>query len=128
MRIAQLQLIAYGPFRGLDLDLSAPGIHVVFGRNEAGKSTTLRAITGLLYGIDTRTLDAHVHKPAELRIGGTLVGDDGARVRVVRRKGVSKGGANTLLLAYALTVLTSPVRHALDLVVVPLLFRRSLLR
>jgi uncharacterized protein YhaN len=97
MRIAQLQLIAYGPFRGLDLDLSAPGIHVVFGRNEAGKSTTLRAIAGLLYGIDTRTLDAHVHKPAELRIGGTLLGDDGARVRVVRRKGVSKGGANTLL-------------------------------
>jgi uncharacterized protein YhaN len=97
MRIAQLQLIAYGPFRGLELDLSAPGIHVVFGRNEAGKSTTLRAITGLLYGIDTRTLDAHVHKPAELRIGGTLIGDDGARVRVVRRKGVSKGGANTLL-------------------------------
>jgi uncharacterized protein YhaN len=97
MRLAHLQLIAYGPFRGLDLDLSAPGIHVVFGRNEAGKSTTLRAITSLLYGIDTRTLDAHVHKPAELRIGGTLLGDDGARVRVVRRKGVSKGGANTLL-------------------------------
>jgi uncharacterized protein YhaN len=97
MRIAQLHLVAYGPFRGLELDLSAPGIHVIFGRNEAGKSTTLRAITGLLYGIDTRTLDAHVHKPAELRIGGTLLGDDGARVRVVRRKGVSKGGANTLL-------------------------------
>ncbi len=97
MRIAQLQLIAYGPFRGLDLDLSAPGLHVVFGRNEAGKSTTLRAITGLLYGIDTRTVDAHVHKPGELRIGGTLVGDDGTQVRVVRRKGVSKGGPNTLL-------------------------------
>lgn len=97
MRIAALQLIAYGPFRGLELDLSAPGIHVVFGRNEAGKSTTLRAITGLLYGIDTRTPDAHVHKPAELRIGGTLVGGDGAKVRVVRRKGVSKGGPNTLL-------------------------------
>lgn len=97
MRIAQLRLIAYGPFRGLELDLSAPGIHVVFGRNEAGKSTTLRAITGLLYGIDTRTLDAHVHKPAELRVGGVLVGDDGARLEVVRRKGVSKGGPNTLL-------------------------------
>ena len=97
MRIARLQLIAYGPFRGLDLDLSAPGMHVVFGRNEAGKSTTLRAISGLLYGIDTRTPDAHVHKPGELRIGGTLVGDDGSQVRVVRRKGVSKGGPNTLL-------------------------------
>ena len=97
MRIAQLDLLAYGPFRGLALDLSAPGLHVVFGRNEAGKSTTLRAITGLLYGIDTRTLDAHVHKPGELRIGGTLVGDDGSQVRIVRRKGVSKGGPNTLL-------------------------------
>lgn len=90
MRIAQLQLVAFGPFRGLDLDFSKPGIHVVFGRNEAGKSTTLRAITGLLYGIPVQTLDAHVHKPADLRVGGTLVGDDGSRLRVVRRKGASK--------------------------------------
>ena len=97
MRIAQLHLLAYGPFRGLELDLSAPGLHMVFGRNEAGKSTTLRAITGLLYGIDTRTQDAHLHKAAELRVGGTLEGKDGARVRIVRRKGVSKGGPNTLL-------------------------------
>lgn len=93
MRIAKLDLLAYGVFRGLELDLSAPGVHVVFGRNEAGKSTTLRAITGLLFGIDVRTKDAHVHKPSELRIGGTLLTSDGTRVRVVRRKGAS----NTLL-------------------------------
>lgn len=93
MRIAKLDLLAYGPFRGLELDLSAPGVHVVFGRNEAGKSTTLRAITGLLYGIDVRTKDAHVHKPGDLRIGGTLVAREGTRVRIVRRK----GAANTLL-------------------------------
>jgi uncharacterized protein YhaN len=90
MRIAQLQLMAYGPFRGLELDLSAPGIHVVFGRNEAGKSTTLRAINGLLYGIDVQTLDAHLHKPSDLRIGAVLTGNDGTRLRVVRRKGASK--------------------------------------
>lgn len=93
MRIATLDLLAYGPFRGLSLDLEAPGLHVVYGRNEAGKSTTLRAITGLLYGIERTTRDAHVHKPAELRIGGVLVGADGARIAVVRRK----GNANTLL-------------------------------
>ena len=109
MRIARLDLIAYGPFRGLELDLSAPGLHMVFGRNEAGKSTTLRAITGLLYGIDVRTPDAHLHKPSELRVGGTLEGDDGAgtqssslaalprRIKVVRRKGIAKGAPNTLL-------------------------------
>lgn len=93
MRITKLDLLAYGPFRGLSLDLGAPGVHLVFGRNEAGKSTTLRAITGLLYGIDVRTRDAHVHKATDLRIGGTLVGEGGEVVRVVRRK----GNANTLL-------------------------------
>jgi uncharacterized protein YhaN len=93
MRISKLDLLAYGPFRGLSLDLAAPGLHLVFGRNEAGKSTTLRAITGLLYGIDVRTRDAHAHKPTDLRIGGTLIGDGGEVVRLVRRK----GNANTLL-------------------------------
>ncbi|MCL2725389.1 MAG: AAA family ATPase [Polyangiaceae bacterium] len=86
MKIATLDLLAYGHFHDLSLDFRAPGLHVVFGPNEAGKSTTLRAITGLLYGIDVRTRDAHVHKPADLRIGGALVGDDGEPIRVVRLK------------------------------------------
>lgn len=93
MRILRLDLLAYGPFRGASLDFSASGLHVVLGKNEAGKSTTLRAITGLLYGIDRRTRDAHVHKPGELRVGGLLEGPGGEHVRVVRRK----GDANTLL-------------------------------
>ncbi len=97
MRIAQLQLVAFGPFRGLELDFSAPGLHMVMGRNEAGKSTTLRAIASLLYGIDTNTQDAHLHKLSELRVGGVLTADDGTRLRVVRRKSVTKGGPNTLL-------------------------------
>jgi len=90
VRIATLDLLAYGPFRGLSLDFSAPGLHVVFGPNEAGKSTTLRAIAGLLYGIDHVTTDAHLHKPADLRIGGTLIAADGEKLRVVRRKGSSQ--------------------------------------
>lgn len=97
VRIERLHLLAYGRFRDVALHFGAPGMHLVFGRNEAGKSTTLRAITSLLYGIDTRTRDAHLHKPADLRVGGTLVSDDGVRIDVVRRKGVSKGGPNTLL-------------------------------
>ena len=93
MRLARLSLLAYGPFRGIELELGAPGLQVVFGKNEAGKSTTLRAIRGLLYGIDERTTDAHVHKMTELRIGAELIGADGTKLRVVRRK----GKANTLL-------------------------------
>lgn len=93
MRLSNLELRAYGPFRNVSLDFSLPGLHVVLGRNEAGKSTTLRAITGLLYGIDAKTRDAHVHKFGDLRIGGVLEGASGQRIRVVRRK----GNANTLL-------------------------------
>ncbi|MBX3197157.1 MAG: AAA family ATPase [Labilithrix sp.] len=93
MRISALELLAYGPFRGVALDFSAPGLHVVLGRNEAGKSTTLRAIAGLLYGIDAKTPDAHVHRFGDLRIGGVLEDAAGERVRVIRRK----GNTNTLL-------------------------------
>jgi uncharacterized protein YhaN len=92
MRLTQLELLAFGPFRGYRLDFSRPGMHVVLGRNEAGKSTTLRAITALLYGVDPRTTDAHLHKFSELRIGG-VVEALGERLAVVRRK----GNANTLL-------------------------------
>ena len=95
MRILALDLIAWGPFAGARLDFSAApdALHVVYGENEAGKSTTLRAIRALLYGIDVRTVDAHRHDKGDLRIGGRLGGADGEVLEVVRRKGAK----NTLL-------------------------------
>ncbi len=95
MRFLSLDLIAFGPFTGRTIDLSGgePGLHVVYGNNEAGKSTALRAIGGLLYGIPHDTDDAHVHKMPELRIGARLCAADGSELSVVRRKGRS----NTLL-------------------------------
>lgn len=97
MRIQRLDLLAYGPFRNRSLDFGAPGLHLVHGPNEAGKSTTLRAIVALLFGIERSTGDAHLHKPSELRIGGVLVSEGLEPLHLVRRKGVSKGGPNTLL-------------------------------
>ncbi|HUR28820.1 MAG TPA: AAA family ATPase, partial [Planctomycetota bacterium] len=95
MRLLRLRLLAFGPFTNLDLDLSSSGphVHIIYGKNEAGKSTALRAITGLLYGIPRNTPDAHVHRMPELRVGGTLSGADGVLLDVVRRKGKD----NTLL-------------------------------
>ena len=48
MRFLELSLIAYGAFRERRFDLSAPApaLHVLYGANEAGKSTALRAILG----------------------------------------------------------------------------------
>src|SRR5215831_12509872 len=93
MRFLALSLAAWGPFSGKALDLSAPGVHVVYGKNEAGKSTSLRAIRGLLYGIPKNTPDAHTHAMKDLRVGATLEASDGARLEIVRRK----GNVNTLL-------------------------------
>ena len=95
MRFLSLDLMAFGPFTGRVIDLSAgdPGLHVVYGHNEAGKSTALRAITGLLFGIPEKTRDAHVHGMPDLRIGARLRTADGRELELVRRK----GRKNTLL-------------------------------
>ena len=52
MKIRTLFLKAFGPFTDTTLDFSGPaGLHLIYGANEAGKSSALRAITDLRYGI-----------------------------------------------------------------------------
>ena len=87
MKIARLYLKAYGAFSERHLDFSdGANFHVIYGPNEAGKSTTLRALTGLLFGIDDRTADNFLHPHPQLRVGATLVTEQGARLSVMRRK------------------------------------------
>ncbi|NUP14241.1 MAG: AAA family ATPase [Polyangiaceae bacterium] len=88
MRIHALHLLAFGPFEDRTLDFSAKpnALTVVFGRNEAGKSTSLRALEGLLFGIES-TQDAHKHPAPNLRVGGTIVTAAGEELRFVRRRG-----------------------------------------
>lgn len=92
MRFLTLELIKYGPFTDAVLDFSEPerAVHLVYGPNEAGKSSTLRAVTGLLYGIDLRTEDAHRHEMGELKVGARLVNSHGEELSIVRRKGRDK--------------------------------------
>ena len=104
MKILRLDLLAFGPFTDTSLDLSAGdnGLHMIYGPNEAGKSSTLRAIHGLLYGIPTRTTDTFLHDSKSLRIGSLLQNSEKAQLHFHRRKGnkgtllnpaVQKGGA-----------------------------------
>jgi uncharacterized protein YhaN len=95
MKILELQLLAFGPFTNLCLDLSAGdhGLHVLFGPNEAGKSSALRALKALLYGIPHVTSDNFQHDNQKLRIGGRLGHSDGTELSFIRRKGQK----NTLL-------------------------------
>ncbi|HBR98063.1 MAG TPA: hypothetical protein DD979_11890 [Gammaproteobacteria bacterium] len=93
-RLAALHLKAFGPFteRSLQFERGDSDLHIVYGRNEAGKSATLRALLGMLYGIPARTSDNFLHANTALRIGAELE-RSGESVSVQRRKGTR----NTLL-------------------------------
>ena len=71
---------ARSPGSTLDFSAPRPALHVVYGPNEAGKSTALRAVTGLLYGIPRSTAGRARARPADLRIGARLAGADGERL------------------------------------------------
>ncbi len=89
MRVDALHLERYGPFTDKRLDLRGgeQGLHVVFGPNEAGKSTALRALLDWWFGIPERTTMNFVHPMSKLRVGGVVRLRDGSEFEVYRRKG-----------------------------------------
>jgi uncharacterized protein YhaN len=89
MKILQIRLIAYGPFtdRVIDLSDGNQGLHVIHGPNEAGKSSALRALRNLLYGIPERSTDNFLHPYAKMRIGASIQSARGDVLEFVRRKG-----------------------------------------
>ena len=119
MRFNRLDFLKFGPFTGLDLDLSggAPGgFHIVFGPNEAGKSSALRGVHDLLFGFPERTPDAHVHPNAELRIAAALADESGQVFelqRLKRRKDALRDAADAPLDERVMTSLLSGVDAAL---------------
>jgi uncharacterized protein YhaN len=88
MRIGRLDLIRYGRFT--DVSLPFPrrlsDLHVIYGPNEAGKSTSLAAIEDWLFGIGARSPYNFLHEHQSLRVGGVLE-HSGGSLEVVRRKG-----------------------------------------
>lgn len=88
MRIKRLDLEAFGPFTETQIDFSGnkPGLHIIYGPNEAGKSSTLRALRAWLYGFPERTQDNFVHPNEQLRVSGVLEDEQGQELFFVRRK------------------------------------------
>jgi uncharacterized protein YhaN len=88
MRFKRLELKAFGSFtdRTLVFDSKEPSLHIIFGPNEAGKSTSLRALKALLYGFPERTSDNFQYANAQLLVGGCLEGADGQELAFFRRK------------------------------------------
>lgn len=77
MRLRRLDLTRYGKFTGKQVEFGPridgePDLHVVYGLNEAGKSTALSAYLDLLFGIEERSRYNFVHPYPSMQVGGVL--------------------------------------------------------
>lgn len=88
MKLKRLELKAFGPFtdRIINFDADGPGLHIVYGANEAGKSSSLRALKALLYGFRQTTPDNFIHSYDQLLVGGCLENGAGEEIAFYRRK------------------------------------------
>lgn len=94
MRIERLDLIRYGRFTDRSLSFrDGARLHLVYGPNEAGKSTALAAVADLLFGFPHAKEWDFLHEARSLRLGATLVNRKGERLSFRRRR----GNKNTLL-------------------------------
>lgn len=86
MKIDRLDLLRFGHFTDLSLDLSHDGVHIIVGRNEAGKTTAMAAIQQLLFGFPVRSQYAYIHELRDLTIGALLRDEAGEPLEIVRVK------------------------------------------
>ncbi|MBP1884798.1 ATP-binding protein [Sinorhizobium mexicanum] len=77
MRINRLDLTRYGKFTDGVIDfgpppVGSPDLHIIYGPNEAGKSTTSDAILDLIFGIGTTSRYGFLHPYPSMRIGANI--------------------------------------------------------
>jgi uncharacterized protein YhaN len=88
VRFTRLDLARYGPFTDRTLSFrEGARLHLLFGRNEAGKSTALAAITDLLFGFPQRASQDFLHRPRDLRVGASMADRAGHVLEFRRRRG-----------------------------------------
>ena len=91
MRLKKLDLLRYGRFTDTSFEFppAERDFHVIYGSNEAGKSTTLSAIEDLLYGIPARSPYNFLHSYESMRVGALL--EDGDKQLEFQRRKTRRG-------------------------------------
>ncbi|WP_394688771.1 AAA family ATPase [Hoeflea sp.] len=91
MRLNRLDLTRYGKFTDHVIDFGrpspgSPDLHLVYGPNEAGKSTLFNAWLDLLFGIGTQSSYNFLHPYPTMQIGAAVEVENGTRefVRIKR--------------------------------------------
>jgi uncharacterized protein YhaN len=88
MRFNRLDILRYGALTDRTLEFRADAkLHVVYGRNEAGKSSALQAFSDLLFGFPHEIEQNFLHEASTLRIGAAIAARGGTDIRFRRRRG-----------------------------------------
>lgn len=72
MRIEHLQIHGFGRLHNREIELSE-GVTILYGRNEAGKSTTLQFIRSMLFGIPSRGNPTERYEPMQGGLHGGIL-------------------------------------------------------
>jgi len=93
VRFSRLDIPAFGPFTDFTYqfnDSASGDFHIFHGNNESGKSSLLRAISNLLFGIDPKTRENFIHDYGDLELCAELERHSGDRLQIRRRKGTGE--------------------------------------
>ncbi|MBO9098088.1 MULTISPECIES: ATP-binding protein [unclassified Rhizobium] len=98
MRFKSLEILRYGALTDRTLKFRPDArLHIIYGPNEAGKSSALAAISDLMFGFPTAAEYSFLHEANTLRVGAEIVSQGGQSLAFRRRR----GRKNTLLSADA---------------------------
>jgi uncharacterized protein YhaN len=98
MRVSRLELIRYGKFTDKVLDFGpapegGPDLHIVYGPNEAGKSTLFAGLLDLFYGMPSQSPYGFLHGYDMMRVGAEVEAEGRARrfIRIKKQAGLLDG-------------------------------------
>ena len=87
MKLERIHIERYGAWQNLELPVDSDGVSVFYGPNEAGKTTLMRFVQGVLYGFHSADLDRIPGRPESGSWGGSLQLSLGAETWIIRRTG-----------------------------------------
>lgn len=86
MYLQRIHMAAFGRFFDTTIGPFAPGLNVVYGRNETGKSTAAAFVEGVLFGWEDARGRKNVYKPERaLRSGSLFFADEAGEVYEISR-------------------------------------------
>lgn len=92
MKFADIRFKNIGPFKDTTLDFSMGklGLHIVYGSNEAGKSSALKYIDWFLFGVPQQNDDDFKYDFKDFLIESTIL-DNNSKTHLLKRTKVPRG-------------------------------------